>query len=302
MKISLSQLQLLDTIDRLGSFAAAAEALHKAKSAITYTVRQMEQQLAIAVFDRSGHRATLTEAGQLLLNEGRKILHDVNDLETKVHAMNNGWESKLRIAYDEAIAFQTLLPAIQDFYQDCPNTNLYLHAEALGGCWDALVHGRADLAIGVSGLMPGREDYSFQNIGTLSFAFAVATHHPLSQAEQPLLAEDINRYPAVYLMDSARRLPEQSYDVQSSKRFIFVNHLHEKIEAIRHGIGIGYLPEHLAQAAQQRQEIIIKQTQIQRPSACLSAAHRQQDRPNKAIAWWLKRIKQQAKDNRWLSL
>ena len=55
MKLTLDGLEVLDAIDRRGSFAAAAEELHRVPSAITYSVQQMEESLDIALFDRRGH-------------------------------------------------------------------------------------------------------------------------------------------------------------------------------------------------------------------------------------------------------
>ena len=74
MRISLEAIETLDAIDRGGSFAAAAEELFRVPSAITYTVQKLEQDLGVAIFDRSGHRAELTEAGKELLREGRQLL------------------------------------------------------------------------------------------------------------------------------------------------------------------------------------------------------------------------------------
>jgi DNA-binding transcriptional LysR family regulator len=67
MKISLDAIETLDAIDRRGSFAAAAEELFRVPSAITYHVQKLEQDMGVALFDRSGHRAELTEAGKELL-------------------------------------------------------------------------------------------------------------------------------------------------------------------------------------------------------------------------------------------
>jgi DNA-binding transcriptional LysR family regulator len=54
MRLSLEALQVLDAIDRKGSFAAAAHELHRVPSAITYSVRQLEDGLGIEIFDRAG--------------------------------------------------------------------------------------------------------------------------------------------------------------------------------------------------------------------------------------------------------
>src|SRR4030066_57945 len=74
MRLTLDALGVLDAIERHGSFAAAAEELHRVPSAITYAVQKLEEDLGVAIFDRSGHRAQLTEAGSELLREGRRLL------------------------------------------------------------------------------------------------------------------------------------------------------------------------------------------------------------------------------------
>src|SRR6202171_1100466 len=104
MKLSLEALQVLDAIDRKGSFAAAAEDLHRVPSAITYSVRQLEDGLGIELFDRRGHRAVLTDAGRELLAEGRRLLRAAADLECRVQQVAKGWESELRIAVDAIVS------------------------------------------------------------------------------------------------------------------------------------------------------------------------------------------------------
>ena len=64
---------MMDTIARTGSFAAAARELGKVPSALTYSVRQLEDALDVLLFDRSSRQARLTAAGEELLHEGRRI-------------------------------------------------------------------------------------------------------------------------------------------------------------------------------------------------------------------------------------
>ena len=66
MLLTLDQLEVLDAIARLGSFSAAAQELHRATSAVSYANKTLESSLGVSVFDRSGHRAKLTESGRLV--------------------------------------------------------------------------------------------------------------------------------------------------------------------------------------------------------------------------------------------
>src|SRR5690242_17665331 len=114
MRLSLESLQVLDAIDRKGSFAAAADDLHRVPSAITYSVRQLEEALGVDLFDRSGHRAVLTDAGRELLAEGRRLLRAAADLECRVQQVARGWESELRIAIDTVIGVARLYRCLEE--------------------------------------------------------------------------------------------------------------------------------------------------------------------------------------------
>src|SRR5258706_15194341 len=83
MRLSLDALAVLDAIDRRGSFAAAALELDHVPSAITYTVRRMEEDLDVLLFDRRGHRAQFTPAGRTLLAEGRALLTAAGEIERR---------------------------------------------------------------------------------------------------------------------------------------------------------------------------------------------------------------------------
>src|SRR5215471_18543931 len=138
MRLTLDALQVLDAVDRKGSFAAAAEELHRVPSAITYSVQQLESGIGVEVFDRRGHRAVLTEAGRELLNEGRHLLKAAADLECRVQQVAKGWEVELRIAVETLIGIDRLYGLLGEFYEQNSGTRLRLSHEVLAGAWDAL--------------------------------------------------------------------------------------------------------------------------------------------------------------------
>jgi Transcriptional regulator len=83
MNLSFEVLQVLDAIDRTGTFASAAETLHKVPSSLTYLVQKLELDLGVKLFDRTGRRATLTHAGRVVVEEGRRLLEAADALEYK---------------------------------------------------------------------------------------------------------------------------------------------------------------------------------------------------------------------------
>ena len=83
LRISLDALQMLDAIDRRGSFAGAGKELHKVPSTVSYTVAKLEEDLGVQVFERLGPKVSLTPAGEELLKEGRYLLKAAQDLELR---------------------------------------------------------------------------------------------------------------------------------------------------------------------------------------------------------------------------
>src|ERR1700751_926433 len=84
-------LSMMDTIARTGSFAAAARELGRVPSALTYQVRQLEEALDAVLFDRGAGQARLTAAGEELLNEGRRLLAELDAVTNRVRRVASGW-------------------------------------------------------------------------------------------------------------------------------------------------------------------------------------------------------------------
>ena len=108
--IRLDALETIDAIDRYGSFAAAAAALYRVPSAVSYTISQLESELGVALFDRSGHRAVLTPAGRLVLDEGRRILTATRALGVAARRLGDHWEPELRVAFDACLLYTSPSP------------------------------------------------------------------------------------------------------------------------------------------------------------------------------------------------
>src|SRR5664279_1728584 len=106
-------LAMMDAIARSGSFAAAARQLGKVPSALTYSVRQLEDALDVLLFDRRSRQATLTAAGQELLDEGRRLLEQMDAVANRVAT---GWETQLSIAVDDVVSGTTMLELCEAFY------------------------------------------------------------------------------------------------------------------------------------------------------------------------------------------
>ena len=91
---------MLEAIVETGSFAAAARVLHRVPSAVSYTVKALEEALGVPVFDRSGHRAVLTDAGRRVLEASKEVLRQARALDGLARSLVDGWEPELQVVLD----------------------------------------------------------------------------------------------------------------------------------------------------------------------------------------------------------
>ena len=293
MRLSLDSLTVLDAIERYRSFAAAAEALHRVPSAITYAVQKLEEDLDVLIFDRSGHRAQLTEAGRELLKEGRRLLLAAAEIEARTKRVATGYEVELRIAVDDLVPMERLFPLLEDFYRTACGTRLKLLTEVYGGTWDALVTGRADLVIGAPAEGPVGGGYNTEPLGIVQWGFMVAPGHPLATAPEPIPSDVVVRHRSVAAADSSRNLPPRTTGLLSGQDALTVPEIRSKISFQCAGLGVGYLPLHLTRELLQAGKLLLKQVEEPRHGTTLYLAWRHQHR-GQALNWFIERLREPA--------
>lgn len=289
MRLTLDALQVLDAIDRHGSFAAAGEALFRVPSAVTYAVRKLEDDLGVALFDRSGRRATLTPAGQELLDRGRHLLAAAEDLEASTRRAATGWEAELRVAVDDIIPIEALLPIIDRFYRDNGQTRIRVLREVLGGPWDALADDRADLAVGAPGDVPSGQILRTAPLGVAQFVFAIAPTHALASAKQPISLETLRQHRAVVVSDTSRRLSARSSGFLPEQPILALPSLRDKLAAQLSGLGVGFLPRCMVAGYLQAGDLVQRRVAINRADIPLHLAWRPEHHGN-ALQWFVGNI------------
>jgi len=300
-------LAMMDTIARSGSFAAAARELGKVPSALTYSVRQLEDALDVLLFDRRSGQARLTAAGEELLGEGRRLLAEMDAVANRVRRVSCGWETQLTVAADGVVSRLTLFELCEAFYalrpdkdrpDDGPGTRLRLRTEVMAGTWEALLSGEADLAIGVGmdGIAPP-PGIELRRLGEMDFVFAVAPHHPLAAHSGAIADHELLRHRAVAVADSARRHEPRSFNLLPGQEVFTVASMQAKVEAQLRCLGCGFLPEPLAREHIRAGRLVVKAVQRETRRARMGYAWRDSATPQPkkapqglALAWWLEQL------------
>jgi len=292
-KLTIEAIEILDTISRKGSFAAAADALYKVPSALTYQMGKLEKDLNVALFNREGYRTTLTPAGEALLSQGRQLLEMADAVESHVQRVATGVETNITITTSDLLSIEALHPVLVSFYQQNFGTRVKLTQEVFGGTWDAIATGRADIAIGAPADPPIGGGYHTKLLGEVEFVFAVASDHPLAALPEPLSSEDVIQYRAVVAADSSRNLPPRSAGILTGQDLLTVPDMRAKVAAQIAGLGVGNMPALTANPYVDSGQLVIKQVTDSRAAVPMHIAwSSKQKTMGKAQSWLVKRLSQ----------
>lgn len=236
-RISLEQWQALVSVVEAGGYAQAAERLHKSQSSVTYLVQKLQSVLDVKAFEIKGRKAALTPTGELLYRRARVLLDEAAGVEKAAKSASAGWEPEIRIAAEIVFPAWLLLKCFDRLNAESPHTRIEYIESVLAGTNEALLEGRADLAI------TGQIPQGFAGAPLMPLRMVLAAHpgHPLHKLGRPLTMRDLRAQRQLVVRESdARRATKTMVD--TAQRWT-VSHMSTSIFAASMGFGFGWFPE-----------------------------------------------------------
>lgn len=240
--LTLDQLRVLVTIADTGSFSAAGRKLGRVQSAISQTIGTLEDVQGVLLFDRIGHRPSLTETGRVLVEQARLVLASAARFEGVAAGTRSGLEPELVIAIDPLVPTAPLIESLSALSRTFPNLPVSFSTEGLGGSLRRL---RSDAAaIGICLLLPAIPDdiaaYPLLRVGMQA---VVASAHPLASLGRPATQTDLEPYVQLVLSDPVNPGSE-NFGLASVKLWRFVD-LGRRLDFLLGGFGWCRMPDHL---------------------------------------------------------
>jgi len=279
-------LEVVDAVARTGSFSAAAQELHRVPSAVSYTVRQLEEWLAVTLFERRHRDVILTPAGACFLKEGRSVVKKMQITRQQCQQIANGWRGQLAIAVDNIVKPDRTRQMIVDFYRHFDDVELIVQQEVFNGVWDALSDGRAELAIGATQAIPVGGRYAFRDMGMLSWRCVVASHHPLAKVAGPLSDDTLRNWPSLVSEDTSRSLPKRITWLLDNQKRLVVPDWESAATCLSAGLCIGMVPSHISRPWIDRGEWMALELENPFPDAACCLTWQQND-VSPALSWLL---------------
>ncbi|MFA1624504.1 LysR family transcriptional regulator [Rhizobium mongolense] len=238
---TLDQLQVFLTVAETGSFSAASRALNRAQSVISYTIANLEAQLEMPLFERSGARQPkLTDAGKAMLEDARRLLTDLQVMRARVKGLKEGLEAEVSVAISVMVPSPAMVDVLREFREQFPSVALNLTVGELGMVMETVVSGKATIGIGGAVLKPD-DSMLMEKIGH-SFMMPVASrNHPLAQIGRPLTLGDVREEVQLVVTDASGLTKGRDFNVLSYKTWR-VSDIATKHALIRGGLGWGGLP------------------------------------------------------------
>jgi DNA-binding transcriptional LysR family regulator len=215
--MTLVQLRHLIALAETGSFSRAAQSQFLTQPALSRSIRALEDELGMPLFDRVGRRIELTAFGRATLERARLLVSDADELQGSGRRSREGERGVLRIGMGSGPGAMLMTPLLMTVALDHPQ----VHVEVARGGTELLVQSlRARmldaLVVDARSLKPApdlRTDLLFEMRG----AFMVRRDHPLTRLRGGPRFEDLLRYPiaSTPLSDEVARILIARYGPQA---------------------------------------------------------------------------------------
>jgi len=291
--VSLNQIRTFIAAADEGSFSAAGRRLARAQSVISQTLSNLEGQIGVKLFDRSGRLPVLTDQGRALLADARRVAGDLAVFSAQAKSLAGGLEPELSVAVDVMFPEVTFTSVVTAFQNTFPATLLRFDVES-SAVVDPVVNGRC--AVGIVGswsLAPPQ--LTHERLLTVRLPIVASPQHPLAIHRGVVPTGVLDQYVHLTHIDPA----DLSLTLVSRPRYARtwrLSHLGAKLAFLRAGLGFGGMPLHLVEADLASGTLVEIATEGVPPGGhviTMLAIYRTDSPPGPAGRWFIEHLKRE---------
>lgn len=174
------QLRAFATLARTGSFTTTGRELFLSQSAISHSMRALEEDVGCRLFDRVGKKVSLTLAGEQLLHHAEKILAEMNQARESLGRLGKWGRGRLRLAASTTACTYILPTVLREFKEGFAQYAITIVPADTAQMLDLLHAGRVDLALTLE--PKPEEKLVFDPLFTDELMFLTSPRHAWAQA------------------------------------------------------------------------------------------------------------------------
>ncbi|KHT46096.1 LysR family transcriptional regulator [Vibrio sinaloensis] len=145
--MDLKRLHYFNQLAKTGNFTKAADQLGIAQSALSTSIKKLEQQLGLKLVNRTERQMSLTAEGQVLLRHAKIILEDVEQAEKELQELKGLTSGVIKFGAPAMLASYFLPDALEQFKKAYPGIQINIHEAGTATLAQMLVNGELDLAL-----------------------------------------------------------------------------------------------------------------------------------------------------------
>jgi DNA-binding transcriptional LysR family regulator len=290
--VSFDQLRMFVAAADEGSFSAAARQVQRTQSAVSESILNLEVQLGVALFDRSGRYPKLTNEGTVLLADARAVIGGVDAMKARAKGISGGLEPELAAVIDVFLPITTVAEMAREFRLQFPVTPLRLYVEALGSAVRPVIDGRVSLGI-VGSLPVLPPSLAHERVTDIMFTMVAAASHPFACWRGKIPRDELTRHVQLVLTDRSDLSEGREFGVYSASTWKLAD-LFAKHAFLLAGLGWGGMPLHTVEkdiAEGRLVEIEIEDVPAGGLPLTMYAIYRDDDPPGPAGRWMIDRLK-----------
>ncbi|WP_375753636.1 LysR family transcriptional regulator [Vibrio sp. HN007] len=236
--IALEHLHVIDVIHKEGSFRKASEKLFKARSAVSYSVKQVEEYYQVEVFNRESYRPELTRNGKILLNKIQHLLNEANEFDIFAKQMNSEIETEFRLSISAIFPIEKVSLLLHQLKQEFPKTIVHLNIETASG-ERMLLDDVVDLGI-YAGLQQD-DNVQYRHIEHCVLPIFISDKFPIAD-KKSISQSELLQYPQIVVRSSYKSSKDTGI-LKDGLQWYVSDHNTKKF-LINSGLGWGRLPLH----------------------------------------------------------
>jgi DNA-binding transcriptional LysR family regulator len=290
--VSLDQLRTFVAAAEAGSFSAAGRKLGRAQSVVSQNLANLEAQLGIQLFDRSGRYPVLTPAGRALLADARAVAEDLAKLKARARGLAGGLEPELSVVVNVLFPTAVLTDAVGAFQQAFPTTALRISVEGMGAVIEPVLERRC--SFGIRGpLLTDHPDLRAEFLLGVRYLMVASPRHPLAGHRGAIPPDVLNEHVQLVLIDRSRLTDGKDLRVFSHRTWR-LSDLGAKHAFLRAALGWGGMPYHVVEPDLLSGALVPLALEQAESDAHIkmSAIYRTDAPPGPAGRWLIDRLKQ----------
>lgn len=210
----IEKLKYLIDLYECGNYTETARKNFISQTAVTQYIHALEREFQVRLFDRTVMPVRPTAAGELFYHEARILWEQYQNMYRKMENFQQSHTQTLRIAYASMAEIEQLLPVIERFNQNNPNTELTLSKVLIRELGEGLERNRYDLAVCIDSAFPADQELNIVPLYEGEYAALVGKNHPLFHCDV-IETQELYRHPLIMLSpdtigDSFRVMEERS--------------------------------------------------------------------------------------------